>query len=432
MKNFILIFYLFSFLVYSSQDELMINDANYEKNNNYDFTLGSGVQFSFDDHKHIFGIGGMSQSRYLHIKPDDSIFEPTNYFGIKRTYFNMHGKLNDGLFSFLIQTNFSESFPLLDAWAGYHPSENISLFFGQKLSPLNNLSMQIMEYDLQFASRNYLSQNFSNLGREFGFFLESKFNVGNIGLKPILALTSGDGINSFGENSLDSDQGGFKYGGRLNIYPMGFFKTNNEYTGHDLLKENNLKIMIGGASSLNIGASHKVGEGHYIEEETPNGIFTPNGTFMFYNADSTLENKLPNYLKNNIDVLAKYKGFNILFEYVNTAAYSLQGTAINSSGTLLDTTQISEYLVLGNAYNIQLGYLFENDLSVDLRWGQSFKEFSFNENSILKNYDNMAFGISKYFSNRAVKTQLMGRYLNFYENSDLNILSLEILFQIKF
>ena len=426
MKKFTLIFYLFSFLVYSSQDELIINDAKYEKNNSYDFSLGNGVQFSFDDNKHVFGIGGMSQSRYLHVKPDGSISNPSNYFGIKRTYFNMHGKLNDGLFSFLIQTNFSESFPLLDAWAGYHPSENISLYFGQKLSPLNNLSMQIMEYDLQFASRNYLSKNFSNYGREFGFFLESKFNFGNIGIKPILAITSGDGINSFGENSLDSDQGGFKYGGRLNIYPMGFFKANNEFTGHDLLKEDDLKLMIGGSASLNIGASHKVGEGHYNEE------IISDGTFMFYNSDSTLENKLPNYLKNNIDVLVKYKGFNFLLEYVNTAAYNLQGTAINPSGTLLDTTQISEYLVLGNAYNVQLGYLFDNDLSIDIRWGQSFKEFSFNENSILKNYDSMALGISKYFSKRAVKTQLMARYLNFYENTDFNQLSIEMLLQIKF
>ena len=426
MKKFTLIFYLFSFLVYSSQDELIINDAKYEKNNSYNFFLGNGVQFSFDDNKHIFGIGGMTQSRYLHVKPDGSISNPSNYFGIKRTYFNMHGKLNDGLFSFLIQTNFSESFPLLDAWAGYHPSENISLYFGQKLSPLNNLSMQIMEYDLQFASRNYLSKNFSNYGREFGFFLESKFNFGNIGIKPILAITSGDGINSFGENSLDSDQGGFKYGGRLNIYPMGFFKANNEFTGHDLLKEDDLKLMIGGSASLNIGASHKVGEGHYNEE------IISDGTFMFYNSDSTLENKLPNYLKNNIDVLVKYKGFNFLLEYVNTAAYNLQGTAINPSGTLLDTTQISEYLVLGNAYNLQIGYLFKNDLSIDIRWGQSFKEFSFNENSILKNYDNMALGISKYFSKRAVKTQLMARYLNFYENTDFNQLSIEMLLQIKF
>ena len=426
MKKFTLILYTFSFLVCSSQDELIINDAKYEKNNNYDFSLGNGVQFSFDDNKHIFGIGGMTQSRYLHVKPDVSISNPSNYFGIKRTYFNMYGKLNNELFSFLIQTNFSESFPLLDAWAGYHPSENISLYFGQKLSPLNNLSMQIMEYNLQFASRNYLSQNFSSLGREFGFFFESKFNFGDIGIKPILAVTSGDGINSFGENSLDSDQGGFKYGGRLNIYPMGFFKANNEYVGHDLLREDNLKLMIGGSSSLNIGASHKVGEGHYNEE------IISDGTFMFYNSDSTLENKLPNYLKNNIDLLAKYKGFNFLLEYVNTAAYNLQGTSINPSGTLLDTTQISEFMVLGNAYNLQIGYLFNNNLSIDLRWGQSFKEFSFNENSILKNYDSMAFGISKYFSKRAVKTQLMTRYLNFYENTDFNQLSIELLLQIKF
>ena len=124
---------------------------------------------------------------------------------------------------------------------------------------------------------------------------------------------------------------------------------------------------------------------------------------MFYNADSTLENKLPNYLKNNIDVLVKYKGFNFLLEYVNTAAYNLQGTAINPSGTLLDTTQISEYLVLGNAYNFQLGYLFENDLSIDISWGQSFKEFSFNENSILKNYDNMALGFQNTFQIELLK-----------------------------
>lgn len=425
MKKLFLLIYTFSFFIAYSQDELTIGDANFEKNNKYNFSLGSGIQFSFDNDRHVFGIGGMIQSRYLHENLLNLSSEPLNYYGIKRSYFNMNGKLNNGLFTFLIQTNFSESFPLLDAWAGYHPNKNISMYFGQKLSPLNNFSMQIMEYDLQFASRNYLSQNFSNYGREFGFFVESKFTFGEIGIKPILALTSGDGINSFGENSLDSDNGGFKYGGRLNIYPMGFFKTNNEYIGHDLFKENNLKFMIGAASSLNIGASHKVGEGHY------NQNLISDGTFMFYD-DSTSEKRLPNYLKNNIDVLAKFKGFNFLIEYVNTAAYNLQGTSINTSGTLLDTTQISEYLVLGNAYNFQIGYLFENYLSIDIRWGQSFKEFSFNDNSILKNYDNMAFGISKYFSNRAVKTQLMGRYLNFYENTELNQLSIEILFQIKF
>ena len=56
----------------------------------------------------------------------------------------------------------------------------------------------------------------------------------------------------------------------------------------------------------------------------------------------------------------------MLIEYVNTAAYNLQGTALNNSATvLLDTTQISEYMVLGNAYSVQLGYIFNKDISLD-------------------------------------------------------------------
>ncbi|MEK9619835.1 MAG: hypothetical protein VW078_07050, partial [Flavobacteriales bacterium] len=224
MKKTILAFFLTSLfsLNFFCQEAQLMNESSYEKNNSYKYQLGSGVEFNFDDSTHIFKIGGMAQSRFLNTSLNDSLSESLNYFGIKRSYFNLSGSLNNGQFSFLIQTNFSESFPLLDAWIGYHPNKNLSIFFGQKMSPFNNLSMQIMEYDLQFASRNYLSQNFTELGREFGLFLEGKFSLGKIGLKPSLAVTSGDGTNSFGKNSIDNDQGGFKYGGRMNIYQLGF------------------------------------------------------------------------------------------------------------------------------------------------------------------------------------------------------------------
>ena len=414
---------LFS-LNFLSQEAQFINENSYEKNNSYKYQLGSGVEFNFDDSTHIFKIGGMAQSRFLNTSLNDSLSESLNYFGIKRSYFNLSGSLNNGQFSFLIQTNFSESFPLLDAWIGFHPNKNISLFFGQRMSPFNNLSMQTMEYDLQFASRNYLSKNFTELGREFGLFLEGKFKIGDIGIKPYLALTSGDGTNSFGENSLDNDQGGFKYGGRMNIYPLGFFKTNNELIGHDVSKERKFKLLIGGASSLNIGASHQVGEGHFNED------YSDNSTFMFF--DSIGERKLPNYLKNYVDILVKYKGLNILFEYVNTAAYNLQGSYLSStSSILLEPTEISQYLVLGNAYNVQGGYLFKDDWSIDAKYGQSFYEFK-ESYSLLQNYDSMGLGITKYFSNKAVKTQLMARYLNFPNNNSLNRLNVECLLQVIF
>jgi hypothetical protein len=403
-----------------------MNEAVYEENNDYAYSLGNGISFNFDDSNHVFRIGGMAQFRYLNSRAEDSLISPSNYIGIKRSYFLLSGHLNNKMFSFLVQTDFSESSPLLDAWVGYHPNTFLNFYFGQKMTSCNNLSMQFMEYDLQFASRNHLSSTFSRLGREFGVFVESHFMLGNIGFAPMLALTSGDGINSFGENSLDNDQGGFKYGGRLNIYPLGYFSNGNNFTGHDLKNEQKPKLMIGGASSLNIGASHRVGEGHYNQD------LLDEETFIFYNADSILQTKLPNYLKNNIDILFKYKGFNLLVEYVNTAAYNLQSTAINTSGDLLDTTQISQYLTLGNAFNIQMGYVFKGDLSLDFKYGQSFKEFKYNENSVLKNYDNLGLGITKYFSNRAVKVQFMARYLNFYENTELNQMNLECMLQVRF
>ena len=425
MKKIISIISLFAIILTINAQESNQNiSASFDKNNDYTYNLGSGIEFNFDDSTHLFQIGGMSQPRYLNTRVNDSTLSPGNYFGIKRSYFSLNGSLNKGMFSFLIQTNFSDSYPLLDAWAGYHPNKNISVYFGQRMSPFNNLSMQIMEYNLQFASRNYLSQNFTESGREFGVFIEGIFSLGNIGLKPILAITSGDGKNSFGVLSNDTDQGGLKYGGRLNIYPFGFFRENNEFIGHDIYKEKSHKLMIGFSSSLNQGSSHSVGEGHYFQE------LPPNGTFMFFDTNGNL--KLPNYLKNYVDILYKYKGFNILFEYVNTAAYNLKGTSLNSAGSLLLLpTQISQYLILGNAFNIQGGYLFKSDWSLDFKYGRSYYEFE-ETYSILQNYDSMGAGITKYFSNRAVKTQLMASYVNFPVLESQNSLAIECLFQIKF
>lgn len=425
MKKIISIISLFAIITtVHAQESNQDISASFDKNNDYTYNLGSGILFNFDDSTHMFQIGGMSQPRFLNSRVNDTTLDPGNYFGIKRSYFSLNGSLNKGMFSFLIQTNFSDSYPLLDAWAGYHPNKNLSIYFGQRMSPFNNLSMQIMEYNLQFASRNYLSQNFTESGREFGLFIESKFSIGNIGLKPILAITSGDGKNSFGVLSSDTDQGGLKYGGRLNIYPFGFFKENNEFIGHDTYKEKSHKLMFGFSSSLNQGASHEIGEGHYFQD------LPPNGTFMFF--DTIGNRKLPNYLKNYVDILYKYKGFNILFEYVNTAAYNLQGTSLNSTGSLLlEPTQISQYLVLGNAFNIQGGYLFKSDWSIDMKFGRSYYEFE-QTYSILQNYDSMGAGITKYFSNRAVKTQLMASYVNFPSLENQNILGLECLLQIKF
>ena len=113
MKKTILTFFLTSLfsLNFICQEAQLMNESSYEKNNSYKYQLGSGVEFNFDDSTHIFKIGGMAQSRFLNTNLNDSLSNSLNYFGIKRSYFNLSGSLNNGQFSFLIQTNFSNLFP---------------------------------------------------------------------------------------------------------------------------------------------------------------------------------------------------------------------------------------------------------------------------------------------------------------------------------
>ena len=106
------------------QETQEFSASTFEKNNQYSYSLGNGILFNFDDSTYLFKIGGMAQPRFLHTRYDDSAFNSENFFGVKRAYFNIEGSLNNGLVSFLIQTNFSDTYPLLDVWAGYHPTKN--------------------------------------------------------------------------------------------------------------------------------------------------------------------------------------------------------------------------------------------------------------------------------------------------------------------
>ena len=115
------------------------------------------------------------------------------------------------------------------------------------------------------------------------------------------------------------------------------------------------------------------------------------------------------YEKIFVDLLLKYKGFSFLAEYADAAASALNET-YTETFDLLIPQQISEYLVLGSSYNFQLGYVFKNDIGIDFRYEFSTPEFTNEtnnayENSILQDFENMSFGISKYFDNNNLKIQ---------------------------
>ncbi len=373
------------------------------KTDSKEFQLGDGLRFNVNDGEYKFNINGFIQGALKHEKIDGS--DATNYMNTKNTYLSISGSMYKEKVSFLLQNNFSNATPLLDAWIAYAPISSLKISFGQKQTFTNNREMTFYEDKLQFVDRGIFSSEFSNSGREFGVFFESQLGKNTFVIKPKFAVTSGDGINSFGANSTDVDKGGLKYGGRIDILPLGNFKAGNDGYIADLLHEDKIKILVGAAFSYNKGASNKVGEGH--------------GDFVFY--DNNLKEKLPDFRKSYGDILIKYKGFSFLGEYVNSSALSLEGSFINSTATApLFMTEISNYLVLGNGLNIQSGYVTKSGYSLDIKYEKLTKEFN-NNYSLLSNQDAFTIGFTKYIKGNNLKIQTSVTSINLDQfNATLN------------
>ena len=390
--------------------------AQESSQNKSDFDFGNGVSLSFEDGDYNFSINGYIKPTYVYnemtsIVDGGTINEFNRQFKSKNSVLEISGNAKKEKVSFSIRMDYSLSNPLLEAWIGYHPSKSINVYFGQKNSFLNNREMIFNEDILQFTDRSLLSQNHTNsYGQEFGLFIETTFGEEFI-LSPKFAVTSGDGRNSFGEDSRDSDLGGVKFGARLDLYPFGNFSKGNEGSV-DLVGEQKLIMELGFAYSKNIGTSHRTGNGH--------------GDIMFYDADGN--NNLPDYEKIFIDLLLKYKGFSFLAEYADAAASGLNQTYTDTFNLLIPQ-QISEYLVLGSSYNFQLGYIFQNDIGIDFRYEFSTPEFTNEinnsyENSILQDFENMNLGISKYFDNNNLKIQVGVSSIKYFYGDETTIAEL--------
>ncbi len=390
--------------------------AQESSQNKSDFNFGNGVSLSFEDGDYNFSINGYIKPTYAYnemasIVDGGTINEFNRQFKSKNSVLEISGNAKKEKVSFSIMMDYSQNDPLLEAWVGYHPNKNVNVYFGQKNTFLNNREMIFNEDILQFTDRSLLSQNHTNsYGQEFGLFIETAFGEEFI-LSPKFAVTSGDGRNSFGEDSRDSDLGGVKFGARLDLYPFGNFSKGNEGSV-DLVGEQKLIMELGFAYSKNIGTSHRTGNGH--------------GDIMFYDADGN--NNLPDYEKIFIDLLLKYKGFSFLAEYADAAASGLNQTYTDTFNLLIPQ-QISEYLVLGSSYNFQLGYIFQNDIGIDFRYEFSTPEFTNEinnsyENSILQDFENMSFGMSKYFDNNNLKIQVGVSSIKYFYGDETTIAEL--------
>ena len=345
------------------------------------YSFGEGISFTADNGSMI-KLSGYAQP-HLEIKNYNDLEEnsSSNRFRLRRLRLRFDGQASNPKFAYRFQVDLSGSSEtgeatgdfLLDAYVSYDITNRIKVIFGQRSTYTDNRELFMNSNSLQLVERSRLTSAFSSI-REFGLFLSGNFRLNGQGsyLRPYFVLTNGDGINNF-----DKDLGGLKIGGRIDFLPFGLFTNKGQFRQIDVMRELTPKFVIGVNYSHNSGMSSRRGRN--------------SGSILYLNELG--QQSLPDYTKYGIDFLFKYNGFSALGEYVKSSSTvptdiieRVRNDGSTSSSFLVNGVQdIKSYvngrMMLGEAYNIQMGYLFKSGITIDSR----YTHLKADDNSFLNN-----------------------------------------------
>ena len=224
---------------------------------NLDFSLGNGLTAASADGQYRMAMGGSVQLLGTSIwDAEGRGLQTYPSLGFMR----LQGSARPESVEFLVQLNFAQATPLLDAWVRHTTRWGSRITVGQMQNIGNGLEMLVFE-DLQAAPmRSLAAQTFSRSGREAGVMLDHRVAKDHWGMGAYAQVTSGDGQNSFGADSRDVDLGGLKYSGRLEL-SLG--APRKERAPVQLASfDRKTRLLLGLSGSYNRGASQAVGEGH--------------------------------------------------------------------------------------------------------------------------------------------------------------------------
>lgn len=342
------------------------------------YKFGEGLRFVGESGYNV-RITGYAQpmSELKRINSEES---NSSRYRMRRVRLRMDGQSSNERFKYRFQVDLSgvseigesDEDPLLDAYVDYALTNRISVKFGQRSTYTDNRELFMNSNSLQLVERSRLTSAFSSI-REFGLFISGRFRAGRGSyLRPHFVLTNGDGKNVYSR-----DRGGLKIGGRVDYLPFGLFTNMGQFRQIDVMREQVPKLVVGLHYSKNNGMSSR--RGRY------------SGRIIYLNAND--QESLPDYTKYGVDFLFKYKGFSALGEYIKSTAEVPSDITqrIRNNGSISESFLVNEVqdvdsyvkgrMMLGSAYNIQMGYLFKNGFSVDSRYTHLIAD----ENSFLNN-----------------------------------------------
>jgi len=284
-----------------------------------------------------------------------------------------------------IATSFTNEAPkyILDAVVKWNFSGNFVFWFGQTKLP-GNRERVISSGSLQQVERSLLNSRF-NIDRDMGFQLRHHFKLSDTFIvKEAFSFSQGEGRNVTTRNL-----GGHQYTSRIELLPFGNFTNKGDYIGSDLSFEPAPKLALGFTYDFNNDAvKNRSNLGSYMVNDM--GFYATNISTIF------------------IDAMYKYKGFSFMGEYAYRDAKDPY--AKNSDGTLTgDVVQV------GNALNLQSGYLLSKTLEISGR----YTNIDWDQDITGKGNENQyTLGLSKYILGHKLKVQTDLSYLDSTDNSN--------------
>lgn len=260
---------------------------------------------------------------------------------------------------------------ILDAVIMWEFSKNWELWAGQTKLP-GNVERVVSSANLQLIDRSLLNSRF-NIDRDLGVQIRHKSNLGGgFLMREKFAISQGEG-----RNVTEGNEGGLQYTARLEFLPFGAFKSKGDYSQSDLKREKISKLMVGFTYNFNENAVRERGfAGDYMirADET---IFETNQTTIF------------------VDAMYKNNGFSFMGEYAKRTADTVIATEADG------VTPTGDVVLIGNALNLQAGYLFKNNYEIAGRFTTLDYE-SITETLPSKQY---TFGFNKFLVGHKLKVQ---------------------------
>ncbi len=273
---------------------------------------------------------------------------------------------------------------ILDAVIMWHFAENWELWAGQTKLP-GNVERVVSSANLQLIDRSMLNSRF-NIDRDLGLQLRHKSDLGGgFLMREKLAISQGEG-----RNVSEGNEGGLQYTARLELLPFGTFKSKGDYVQADLKREETPKLMVGFTYNYNQNA---------VRERS--GL----GDYMFKSDGSLYETNVTTLFA---DAMFKYQGFSFMAEYANRDADN--PIALDTDGT----TPTGDVVLVGNAINLQAGYLFKTNYEIAGR----FTSLTYNSVTGSLPTEQYTLGGSRYLVGHKLKVQTDLSYTTVDGNED--------------